>query len=97
MCLLPAGFSFHQQLAEHAEQLAPGGQLPLAEEDELLRRDLGARLDLGEVRAVVADPGGERLLRQPGRESSTAQVGAESPRAFLHGRRVGRSEAMRDS
>ena len=91
MCLLPTGFPFRQQLAEHAEQLATGGQLPLAEEDELLGRDLGARLDLGEVRTVVADPGGERLLRQPSREPSTAQVGAESPRAFLHGIHVGRS------
>jgi hypothetical protein len=91
VCLLSSGFPFRQQLAEHADQLAPGGQLPLAKKNELLRRDLSARLDLGEVRTVVADPGGERLLRQPGREPSTAQVGAESPRAFLHGTHVGRS------
>ena len=84
MRLLPAGLPFCQQFPEHAKQLAAGTQLPLAEQDELLRRDLRARLDLGEVRTVVADTGGERLLRQPSREPSTAQVGAELPCAFLH-------------
>jgi hypothetical protein len=91
MRLLPSGFPFRQQLAEHCEQLATGGQLLVAKKDELLRRDLSARFDLGEVRTVVADPGGEHLLRQPSRAPSTAQVGAKLPRAFPHGTHVGRS------
>jgi hypothetical protein len=75
MRLLPAGFALRQQLAEHAEELAAGGQLALAEDDELLGRDLVARLHLGEVRAVVADLVGERLLRQSGRPKCDRQPG----------------------
>jgi hypothetical protein len=84
MCLLPAGLPYCQQLLEHAVQLAVGRQLPLAEQDELLRRDLRPRLDLGEVPTVVPDPVSERLLRQPGREPATAQLGAQAPGALLH-------------
>jgi hypothetical protein len=84
MRFLPAGFPFRQYAAEHAEQIAAGGQLSLAEKNKLLCRDLRSRFDLGEVRAVVADPVGERLLCQPSREPSTAQVTAELPRASLH-------------
>jgi hypothetical protein len=64
MRFLPAGFPFRQDAAEHAEQIAAGGQLSLAEKNELLCRDLRSRLDLGEVRAVIADPVGERLVRK---------------------------------
>jgi hypothetical protein len=91
MRLLPTRLPHCQQLAEQAQQLTTGSQLPLAEEDELLRRDLGTGFDLGEVRTVVADPGSKRLLREPSRESPTAQVSPEAPRALLHGTHVGRS------
>jgi hypothetical protein len=77
MRLLPPGFPLRQQLSEHPEELAAGGQLALAEDDELLRRDLVARLHLGEVRAVVPDPVGERLLRQSSRTTPAPQLGAE--------------------
>jgi hypothetical protein len=85
MSLLPAGFPLRQQLPEYAKQRATGRQLPFAEQDELLRRDLRARLDLGEVGTVIADPVSERLLCQPGREPATAQLCAQAPGALLHG------------
>jgi hypothetical protein len=82
--LLAPYFAFGQQFPEHAEQLAAGCQFAFALEDELLRRDLGASFDLGQVRAVVADPVSERLLRETGRTPSTSQVDTKPAGAVLH-------------
>jgi hypothetical protein len=49
MHLLPARLTLRQQLLEHGEQLPAGGQLALAEHDELLRGDLSTGLHLGQV------------------------------------------------
>ena len=57
----------------------------------LTQQALAARIGYDRSYLSQVETGGERLLRQPSREPSTAQVGAESPRAFLHGTQVGRS------
>ena len=72
--LLPSGFPLREQFAEHAEQLATGGQLPLAEEDELLGGDLAPvstwRGTNGRSRSGQREPAASTQ-----REPSTAQVG----------------------
>jgi hypothetical protein len=89
--LAPASVAFLKQLPEQRQQRAISVQCPFAQGDELLGRDLSARLDLRQLRAVVPDALGQVALAQAGRRPSASKLGAETGRQLTHPVDVARS------